>query len=73
VGSSQDRFFQTTAAGSFFPTNNPAGTALSLGNDPSDPFSPPPANFGWEIVVPSPAGLAVLGMGGLMAARRRRA
>jgi hypothetical protein len=66
VGSSADRFFQTTAAGSFFNTNNPAGTLTNFGGNPV-------GNFGWEFVVPAPGSVALLGLGGLVASRRRRA
>jgi hypothetical protein len=44
VGSSTDTIFETTAAGSFFTTNNPAGAAANFGGSPV-------ANFGWEFVV----------------------
>ena len=47
VGSSVDQFFVTTAAGSFFPLNSPAGT---IGNFSGTPI----ANFGWEFTVDSP-------------------
>jgi hypothetical protein len=66
VGSSQDTFFQTTAAGSFFGTNAPAGALTNFSGAPV-------ANFGWEFNVPTPGSIALLGMGGLLAARRRRA
>jgi hypothetical protein len=66
VGSSQDAFFHTTAAGSFFAPNNPAGAITNFGGNPV-------ANFGWEFNVPTPGSIALLGMGGLLAARRRRA
>jgi hypothetical protein len=66
VGSSADAFFQTTAAGSFFGTNNPAGTLTNFGGNPV-------GNFGWEFVVPAPGSVALLGLGGLVASRRRRA
>lgn len=70
VGTSADLAFRTSAAGSFV-VNNPAGAGFSLG-DPLDPTIAP-ANFGWEIVVPTPGSVALLGLGGLVAARRRRA
>jgi hypothetical protein len=66
VGSSSDTFFATTGAGSFFNTNNPAGSQSNFGGNPA-------ANFGWEFNVPTPGSIALLGMGGLLAARRRRA
>ncbi|MEP7013119.1 MAG: hypothetical protein ABJC13_22590 [Acidobacteriota bacterium] len=51
LGSSTNTLFETTAAGSFFPTNNPAGAALAFGGSPV-------ANDGWEFVVTTlPVGL----------------
>lgn len=44
LGSSTNTLFETTAAGSFFGTNNPAGAALNFGGAPT-------ANQGWEFVV----------------------
>ncbi len=44
LGSSTDTLFETTAVGSFFPTNSPAGAALAFGGAPV-------ANQGWEFVV----------------------
>lgn len=44
VGSSADLYFETTAAGSFFGVNNPAGSLLNLNGNP-------PASFGWEFNV----------------------
>lgn len=44
LGSSTDTLFETTAAGSFFGTNNPAGAALNFTGTPV-------ANMGWEFVV----------------------
>lgn len=64
IGSSGDVAFLTTAAGSFFIVNNPAGSTFNFGGTP-------PANFGWEFV-PAPGSLALLGLGGLFASRRRR-
>lgn len=64
IGSSADSAFQTTAAGSFV-ANNPAGSSFNFNGNPV-------ANFGWEFVVPAPSSLALLGLGGLVAARRRR-
>lgn len=42
LGSSTDTLWETTAAGSFFTTSNPAGAALTTAN---------PDNAGWELVV----------------------
>jgi hypothetical protein len=64
VGSSTDTMFETTAAGSFFTIANPAGAQFNFGGAPV-------ANVGWEFV-PAPGSMALLGLGGLMAARRRR-
>ena len=44
LGSSTNTLFETTAAGSFFNTNNPPGAALNFGGSPV-------ANQGWELVV----------------------
>lgn len=44
LGSSTDTLFETTAAGSFFPTNNPAGETATFGGSPV-------ANTAWEFVV----------------------
>ncbi len=44
LGSSTNTLFETTAAGSFFNTNNPPGAALAFGGAPL-------ANQGWEFVV----------------------
>ncbi len=63
VGISGDLAFQTQAAGSFF-ANLPAGATFNFGGAPA-------ANFGWEIV-PAPASMALLGLGGLVIGRRRR-
>jgi hypothetical protein len=63
VGSSADVFFETTAAGSNF-VSNPAGSFLNFGGNPA-------ANFGWEFV-PAPSSLALVGLGALVAGRRRR-
>lgn len=64
IGSSGDVAFETTAAGSFFIVNNPPGSTFNFGGAPV-------ANFGWEFV-PAPSSLALLGLGGLVASRRRR-
>ncbi len=44
IGSSTDVVFETTAAGSFFTTANPAGAAVNFSGTPV-------ANMGWEFVV----------------------
>jgi hypothetical protein len=44
LGSSTDTIFETTAAGSFFLTDNPAGAAVNFGGSPV-------ARQGWEFVV----------------------
>ncbi len=44
LGSSTDTVFETTAAGSFFSTDNPAGAAVNFGGSPV-------ADMGWEFVV----------------------
>lgn len=44
LGSSTDTLFETTAAGSFFTTANPAGSATSFGGSPV-------SNTAWEFVV----------------------
>lgn len=65
LGSSADKAFQTGAAGSFL-VNNPAGANFDFGGQPV-------ANFGWRVsTVPTPGAMALLGLGGLMAGRRRR-
>lgn len=66
VGASDDIFFQTTAAGSFF-ANNPAGSYFNFGGNPA-------ANFAFSITaVPEPASMIALGAGLLAMMRRRRA
>jgi hypothetical protein len=69
VGSSDDTIaFQTTNAGSFFNTANPAGGLFGFSNGPT--------NFGFSLIaypVPEPTTLAALGVAGLAALRRRRA
>jgi hypothetical protein len=67
LGSSTRDFFLTNAAGSFFAPNNPAGALTNFGADPQ-----PAGNFGWEFVVPAPGSVALIGLAGLMAGRRRR-
>jgi uncharacterized protein (TIGR03382 family) len=66
IGTSGDQDF-LTAAPSTAPGSNPAGTIR-----PS-PLGPAlVANYGYE-VIPSPSSFALLGLGGLVALRRRRA
>lgn len=62
-GSSQDRLFGTSAAGSFV-GNNPAGSAFNFGGAPV-------ANAGWKLI-PTPGAAALLGLAGIAAGRRRR-
>jgi len=64
VGTSADMMFQTTAAGSFFTTNNPAGSLFNFGGAPV-------ANMGWQLI-PTPGAAALLGLAGIAAGRRRR-
>ncbi|MBU6413669.1 MAG: hypothetical protein KGS45_09350 [Planctomycetes bacterium] len=63
IGSSADTAFGTTAAGSFL-VNSPAGANFNFNGTPN-------ANFGWAFI-PTPSSAAMLSLGGLMAARRRR-
>ncbi|MFN9245507.1 MAG: PEP-CTERM sorting domain-containing protein, partial [Planctomycetota bacterium] len=71
IGSSDDQFFLTTAAGSFLNINNPAGSIITgTGN--------PKYNAGWSFTtsVPEPGSLSLLLVGGLFAScgvRRRLA
>jgi len=62
-GTSTDNIFQTTAAGSFFPTSSPAGALLNFAGNPI-------ANVGWELV-PEPSSIALLALGALAVIRRR--
>ena len=77
IGSSQNVFFQTTAAGSFV-QNNPSGGFFNFGSSPV-------ANFGWQFTVvtpaanppstPEPSGIALLACSALTGAaflRRRK-
>jgi len=65
VGSSADTDWLSTAAGSNF-VSNPAGAIRS------SPFAANPnANYFWE-VIPEPTTMALVALGGLFAARRRR-
>ena len=63
-GSSTNVAFRTTAAGSNF-VSSPAGSTVTPG------ATDPALNLGWAFV-PTPSSLALLGLGGLAAARRRR-
>jgi len=67
IGSSDDNFFLTAAAGSFL-VNNPTGSVLNFGGNPV-------ANFGWAVqVVPEPSSIALVGLalgGGLWRKLRR--
>lgn len=64
IGNSNDTLFQTTGAGSFFTTSNPAGSLINFGGAPV-------ANMGWQLI-PTPSAAALLGLAGIAAARRRR-
>lgn len=65
LGSSGDIAFRTNSAGSFL-VNNPAGGTFDFQGQPA-------ANFGWRVsTVPTPGAMALLGVGGLVAGRRRR-
>jgi len=69
VGSSTDNMFSTTAAGSFFLTNNPAGSLFNFGGTPA-------ANVFWSVSVPEPSSMALVGVavgGGLWRKLRRKA
>lgn len=65
IGTSQDAFFQTSAAGSFL-GNNPTGGIYWFGGNPA-------GNFFFSVqVVPEPTGLALAGLAGLIALALRR-
>lgn len=66
IGTSADRLWLSNAAGSFFGVANPAGTVFA------SPFSGNPLGNQFFELIPSPSSMALLGLGGLMAARRRR-
>ncbi len=66
IGTSADRLFVTNAAGSFFGTANPVGSDLV------SPFQGNPLGNQFFELIPSPSSVALLGLGGLLAARRRR-
>lgn len=71
VGSSVDTAFRTTATGSFFVQNNPAGAQFNFGGTPT-------ANFGWVFNVtpiPEPTTIGLFGLmlvGAVPAYRRYR-
>ena len=66
IGSSADGYFATTAAGSFFGTNNPVGA-------PGNFAGAPLANFGWRFEsVPEPSSLIGLAFGLVVFATRNR-
>ena len=63
VGASTDVMYVTTAVSDGL-VNNPVGSFSNFGGAPR-------ANFQWEFI-PAPSSLALLGLGGLIAGRRRR-
>jgi hypothetical protein len=65
IGFSNATYFHTTGAGSFL-ASNPGGAIIDGLSDGT------PGNFGWEFTVPAPGSLALVGLGGLLAGRRRR-
>lgn len=67
VGSSNaEHMFKTSGAGPLVGINNPAGINPDFGG------SGPAKNFAMELVIPAPGAAALLGLGGLLAGRRRR-
>lgn len=66
VGSSADLFYSAGSAGQPFVTNNPAGSIFNFGS------GGPVANFGWEIVAPEPASIAMVGLGAMVLGIKRR-
>ena len=60
LGTSTDRYFVTTAAGSF-DSNNPAGTITNFGGAP-------PADFGWEILTAQDVDLSITNSDGVATA-----
>lgn len=66
VGSTTNNVFLASTAGSLFGVANPAGTLGAPGGT-----TPPPGSMGWELVIPEPATLGLLALGGLFIRRRR--
>ncbi|HMS57130.1 MAG TPA: PEP-CTERM sorting domain-containing protein [Fimbriimonadaceae bacterium] len=66
VGTVGNEVFETTNAGSFFGTNNPAGAFADRNVNNQD------AAYGWKFTaVPEPSGFAAMLLGGLVIFRRR--